>query len=95
MILRAYSAEETQFALSTTGKKRKHLKVRDLESRRVIWNIRQKGEPHMLWTNRQFLFVVYNGSKRVETTPLNGDGRSITHRSAYFESVSLHLSDGP
>lgn len=95
MILRAYSAEERQFALSTTGRKRKRLKVRDLESRHVIRNIRLKGEPHMLWTNCELLFVVYNNSKRVEMTSLNGDGRSITNRSAYLESVSLHLLDGP
>jgi hypothetical protein len=95
MILKAYSAAEKEFALSTTGRKGKLLKVRDLESGRVIRNIRLKAEPHMLWTNRELLFVVYHGSSRVEMAPLNADTRSITNRSVYLESVSLQLPDGP
>jgi hypothetical protein len=93
MILRAYSAAEREYALSTTGRNRKLLKVRDLQSRRVIRTICLKGEPYMLWTNRELLFVVYNSLKKVEITPLNCDSRSIINRSAYLESVSLHLPD--
>lgn len=89
MILKAYSAAAKEFALSTTRRKGKLLKVRDLESGQVIWNIHLKAEPHMLWTNREILFVVYHSSRRVEMTPLNRDTRSITNRSVYLESVSL------
>lgn len=75
------------------GKKREAGKCS--RSGRVIRSVRLKAQLNMLWTNRELLFVVYHGSRRVEMTPLNVDTRSITNRSVYLESVSLHLPDGP
>lgn len=95
MILKAYSAKERECVLSTTGRLGRWAKIRDLESQRILRNIRLKAEPHMIWTNRESLFVVYRGSRTVEMTPLQVEHGSITDRSAYLESVSLHQLEGP
>lgn len=95
MILKAYSANEKEYAISTIGRCGRLLKIRDLKTEQVIRSIRLKAEPDMIWANREALFVIYPYSRTVEKTLLKVESRSITNRSIYLESVSLYQPHGP
>jgi hypothetical protein len=92
IIKRIYGSRELEYVLSISGKKGKQLKVRDLESKRLIRTIILKKKPQMLWSDHESIFVVYPGAKWVEMVDIGGD-LSIAHGPACLESVSLILLD--
>jgi WD40 repeat protein len=93
IIKRIYGSTELEYALSISGKEGKRLKIRNLESKRLIRTMILKETPRMLWSDHESIFVVYSGAKWVEMTDV-GNQLSIAHGRACLESVSLLLPDG-
>lgn len=94
MIKQRYAPAEGEHIVAVTGGRNQYAKIRDLESKRVLWTVRLREDPHMVWLNQESLFVVYPGANNLEMIPLI-KRQSTVPGSACLESVSLFLPTGP